>query len=534
MRVGTLPWLLCHEWRLWKRDPRGLAYFLDGTKWVFGGFAIALLFCIGWIYLATFNDYSSQGLQTFQNDFSQNSDLAFWRSVGLISLFSVLGPLNVLDYIYRFSRKPAAFILPASSPVKPQALFSVEYCKLLIELLSGFGVTLPISICVAVLIQSVQPVIGLAIVELQLTVLMPTLTLWFLVLALRLGIKRTLRAFKLSLGFVFWGCAITFVVAMYCVDWAIVNEQQLEQLLQHYVVNNFWWGRASWLWLPARALLLEPQAIALMTLLTVGVAGVTYKFLPTTTLIAALQQFQPQQKKSTAPKRSKRPKQFVSGITRSIVLKEWRSLQWRSLLFAIWRILAFLLLAIAVVAFGPQDVQQLPSPSVLMMGLTVLSGALLSSTLTRRCIAQDEAMEWLTTVPVRSQTLRQSKFLAILSLIWVALSPTIILVPFFGGSVWITAFVVLGTPVSQTLLSYWNAIPIDRKAIGDLKDTSLFYRDDLLMWLGAASMFLWIACGFLLASDQWPYGILALGLELAVMSIAYRRYRKLGESLIPY
>ncbi|PZD74508.1 hypothetical protein C1752_01014 [Acaryochloris thomasi RCC1774] len=531
MQVGSLPWLLRHEWRVWSRDPRGFAYFRDGVKYAFWLFAIALLFCLGWVYLATFNDYSNHGLQAFQNSFSQDRDHAFWTAVGCLSFFELIGLMSPFDQIFFMRRKFAALILPTSSPIKSQTLFAVQYCKLLFQLFSFYGATLLIAICAAVLIQSIQPVIGMAIVGLQLTILLPNLTLWVIVLALWLGIQQALRVLNLSLGFVMWGCAIAFVMAIFYVDWTTVSEQQLQQLWQHYFLDNIWWGSESWLWLPARALLLEPQSIVLMTILTVGVAGLTYKFLPTATLITALQQFQPQQTKPAAPKHSK---PFISGVTRNIVLKEWRSLQWRSLLSAIWRILAFFLFVVVVVTFSPQAVPELPSALALTISLTVLSGAFLSSILTTHCIAADEAMEWLASVPVRSRILRQSKLLAILSLIWIALSPTIVLVLFFGGSGWVTAFVVLGTPVSQTLLSYWNAVPIDRKAITDPRDMSLFYRDELLMWLGVASMFLWMACGLLLASAQWPYGILILVLELGLMRFAYQRSHQLGASLIPY
>ncbi|MGF1601651.1 MAG: hypothetical protein ACFCU8_06465 [Thermosynechococcaceae cyanobacterium] len=60
-------------------------------------------------------------------------------------------------------------------------------------------------------------------------------------------------------------------------------------------LDNPVYGRESWLWLLAHALLLEPQAILLTTLLSIGLAALSYRFLPAM-LIPVMQQSQVQQR----------------------------------------------------------------------------------------------------------------------------------------------------------------------------------------------------------------------------------------------
>ncbi|MGB7415441.1 MAG: hypothetical protein WA902_14640, partial [Thermosynechococcaceae cyanobacterium] len=316
MRVGTLPWLLRHEWRLWCRDPQGRDMFVNLFTALLIILAIPLSICIGWIVLANFNDYAYSSLQAFRDNYARDPDQAFWTAVNSLGFYLFYLLLCVLPGFSRVLTRPAAFDLPASSPLNPQVFFRAQFCKFIFQSLSIYCVALPISCCAAVLMRSVQPLIGMAIVGLQLTVIFASLsTCSGLVLIRWLGVRGTRRLFFLIPIFFALVC---FVGPLLLIAW---DAQQFQQLWQDYIVNNALWRRESWLWLPVRALLLEPQAILLMTVLTGSVAWLTYTFFPAI-FVAALQQSQHQSKKPAASKN--RPKPFVSGVTRSIVIKEWR------------------------------------------------------------------------------------------------------------------------------------------------------------------------------------------------------------------
>ncbi len=423
-------------------------------------------------------------------------------------------------------------MLPACSPLKPRVLFAAQFCKLIFNALAIYVIALLIACCAAVLMTSIQPLLGMILVGLQLLVILVSIVMCCGSLLVRwLGIQRFYRMFNISVGLLMLVFFCGLMSGVWWAQWFTLDDQQLQQLWQQYIVSNLWWGRESWLWLPTRALLLEPQAIVLMSLLTVAWAGLTFQWLPNT-FMAALQQSQHQQLKSSTLTRQ--PKPFARGVVRNIVIKEWRSWQWRTLIPFQWFLMALLLLPIAALELDldPQAMLQFTPVSIVMI-LTALFGTLMASALTSRCIAQDEGTGWLASVPVTSRILKRSKLLAVVSLIWFVLMPTVILVIWMGGSGLMALPLVVGAPASQTLLRFWNLDPLNCKII-DPNNMTSHYRDRQLMRLEVLSMFIWSFYGVLMGSPWWGCGILLLLIEFGLIRWAYQRSQEIGPSLIPY
>lgn len=290
-------------------------------------------------------------------------------------------------------------------------------------------------------------------------------------------------------------------------------------------LDNPVYGRESWLWLLAHALLLEPQAILLTTLLSIGLAALSYRFLPAM-LIPVMQQSQVQQRRSSKYIQ----KQFVSGIVRNIILKEWRILLrspnlWSSSLTLI-SLLEILMLGVYYLyaSFPLIDVWAL---------LTLFGAGMYTIVLVRSCLLQDQGAGWLGAIPIHSLKLRCSKLLAILMFLWCAFIPVGVVIKLLNGPGLLLIGLLIPVTITQAVLALWNACPLDQ-APKDLAELSFMGRDSTLAVFEFVALMNWISLAVYVYAQHWLFCFLVACLSVAVMLLSYRRSRKLGASLIPY
>lgn len=286
-------------------------------------------------------------------------------------------------------------------------------------------------------------------------------------------------------------------------------------------------GRESWLWLPARTLLLEPKAILLTTMLSVGLTGLTDKLLPNAFRKVQQQLYMGSERSPL----NYRPRKFQHGIIRNIMTKEWRVLRRRSQPFLGGVLLVTIFLPVIMLMRKVELPPNVPSTASWIMMLTVMLSLFMTSSLTVYCVAYDDAATWLQSAPVRSRQLRMSKLLAALIPVWVVMSPAIAIVTFLGGSGLLTFFLLLLAPAAMAVLKLWSVSTLDLSVGIAL---AALQQDGILMYLEIFSALLWMFCSLTLASTYWAYGILALLLEFGIVKLAYWRSRQLGGSGIPY
>ncbi|MGF1601650.1 MAG: hypothetical protein ACFCU8_06460 [Thermosynechococcaceae cyanobacterium] len=123
MRVGTLPWLLRHEWRLWRRSPYGETCLqLAWTTCVIAG-----IICVGIIGV----DFFSTGPQDFRQHLTQHPDVGLWIAISISALFFEITFFDSLSQLFAAleQTKGRDFLL-ASSPISIRRLFMMQFGKL--------------------------------------------------------------------------------------------------------------------------------------------------------------------------------------------------------------------------------------------------------------------------------------------------------------------------------------------------------------------------------------------------------------------
>ncbi|MGF1601657.1 MAG: hypothetical protein ACFCU8_06495 [Thermosynechococcaceae cyanobacterium] len=461
---------------------------------------------------------------------AQNPEIGFWITIGCWSLLFFIAFADILQRLLAILGCPPFLGQWTSSPLSYQLQFATQWGRITgITTIETASFVILIVPSIVLVTHSLRPIVGLIVAFIPLMLLATSLAVW-----LGIGLARCWGATRARL-LLSMGCFVLFFAPIFIllssawfIDWTTWDGQAPSRLWQHLqqaFTSNFWWGRQSWLWLPARTLLLELKAIVLTFLFSVGLTGFTYRQLPTI-FINLLTQPQKEREQSS----NYQPQTFTVGITRNIIRKEWRNIRRRFNPFIGYLNLAVLIFIVAFIIQKVELSPQLP-PAGLATSTVVLMSLCFASWLTTYCVAGEEAMGWLRSVPVSSPKLRESKLLAALIPVWVVLSPSIGIVISLGGSGLMMLVLLLVAPAAHARLRLWSASPVNL-AIAIAPQCAEF--EGLQTYIEVTSLLSWTVFGMLLQSPEWAYGLLVLPVEVGILGVAYWRSRQLGESLIPY
>lgn len=297
--------------------------------------------------------------------------------------------------------------------------------------------------------------------------------------------------------------------------------QPLWQLWQQHAGERLWWGKESWLWFPARTILLEPGAILIMTLISSGLAWISVQLLPVVFMDVAQQ---PQiTKQRSSPRHQQR---FTSGVIRSAMLKEWRILL-RSTRF---RIIAaclngVVILEVLIFSYAP-DFSQTFDLFALFALLILYMALLTTKFFIQVSCAQGQDLKWLGSAPATALELQLSKGLTVLLMVWGMCIPMVGAIAFAHGPALLMTLLLLPMTTYQAILSMWHAnvltlTPQNPPALGWTA------RDGLLSYLEFFSILGWPGLAACLYFQYWWYGGAIALLLVAVMAISYQRSHRL-------
>jgi ABC-2 type transport system permease protein len=511
MKVGTLPWLLRHELRLWWRETISSRATLIWLL-IFG--------LLGLLFLLPFGILLSMVRSSIS--FDDLPATALWIAVAAW----------FLGFVYTFTQAMGQSVIAlfdrgdldllVASPVSSKVIFA---SRLLAVALQCF-----ISCCLLVVPFSV---IGLLIGIPQLLGIYPALislcllsasiamllTLWLVRL---LGAKRARTAAQilsaLLTGLFFIGFQLPNLLRG-----TNVSSTPIWQELQIWFSNNVFFGAESWIWFPARAIFFDPLSVLVTLSLSGGLAWLTVETLHRT-FISGTQQSVTQKRR-----RAIRDTQFTEGLNRIVLLKEWRII-WRNpfLISSTLLQVLFLIPALIIVLRGDSS-QMIAGFSGFVATASTLLGESLASTLTRICVSGEEAPDLLKAAPIGGAKLRRLKLLASLIPVWSLLSP-LFLVLLVRREPWVPALVVfLGATTCAAILRLWNSSPIPL--------TDLFKRrqnvqgDVVLGLLETMSLMAWVVLSLQVSQASWAWALFSLIVIVVLVAIAYWRSRQLGTSL---
>ena len=248
----------------------------------------------------------------------------------------------------------------------------------------------------------------------------------------------------------------------------------------------------SALWLPARAAVGEPVAVALVALAGLfaawGTVGLTHRF-----FVHGLQQ-------AASSGRAARHAgairyRFERSLFQNIVIKEWR-LIWRDPHLISQVLLQLLYLLPLCFLIFTKNASQITATGA---GLTMLCGSL-SAALAWIILLAEDASDLLQTSPAKASTIRMAKLAAAVTpvlglvaapVLWVALRA-----PLAGA---LTVLTVIGATVSASLITLWTGQPTTRSEFKTRGKRNIGARllevCNLLAWAGLAWLLMRAAAG---------------------------------------
>jgi ABC-2 type transport system permease protein len=512
MKVGTLPWLLYHELRLWWRElsSNRSSKILMGVFGAFGAFFMAIL------GLALY--FTREALSGTIPDWALWVALAAW----LLGFFYAFTQAINQSVIALFDRGDLDLLV--SSPISSKVIFASRLLGVAIEVFLSFSLfVVPFSI-LAVLIGiprllGVYPaLIGLSLFAASLAML---LTLWLV----RLMGARRARTFAQLLNAVI--TAILFLSSQLpnMLRGTNFNAEEVLVRLQFLFAEGNILSADSLLWFPARAIFFDPLSVLLTLLSSSALAWLAVETMHHS-FISGTQQSVTRKHRQF---RSTKEKRFSSNLNRILLFKEWR-LIWRNpYLISQAFLQVIFLLPMLFVVLTNNGGKSLGSFTTFVAMVTALVGSHLAATLTRICVSGEEAPDLLKSSPVDSSKLRRFKLLAALIPVWLLMSPMFVIL-MVRGEPWLSAIAIfLGATIGSAILRLWNSRPIP---MADLFKRRQNQQGDLMLgFLEFISYIAWGCLGFGSGKSSAGWVLIPLGIILAVFALAYWRSRQLGTSM---
>ncbi len=508
MKVGTLPWIVRHELRLWWRD----ITVRPVTIFILGIFAILVLSWV-WFKLANLRDALA---------FHTIPDSAFWIAVvgWLFGFYYGFIQAMKSSLIMLFERGDLDLLV--SSPISSKVIFASRV--LAIALTTFFSCCLfvvPLSL-IAVLL-GVPQLLGLYPTLISLSLGGTSLAMLFVLVLVRVvGAKRARTVAQVITALFPIILYLSSQLPNFLKD-SGGNTESIWFRLEQFLASGFL-SASSWVWFPARAIFFDPVSVVLVLLISSGLTWLTVEILHSS-FIAGTQQEQTSQHRQRRPIGATR---FVGGFYRVALFKEWR-VMWRNPYLISRIFLQVFFLTFPFLSVLRQHHANGVDFFTFAWPMSLVFGQALTSTLTQICVSGEEAPDLLKASPVDSRKLRQLKLLAALIPIWLFISPLFIVL-LVNGKPWFMPIVVLSAATTcAATLSLWNSRPA--------KLTELFRRrqnsqvDIFLKLLEIISWLSWGWLGFSLQQGELNTVLMLLLVIGLVVALAYGRSRQLGTSL---
>ena len=517
LKAGTLPWLLCHEVRLWWRGLRG-KWFLIAIALFLGLSILTPLILGGLIFDTTDNVAQAFTLNPLPEPLLWGAVFIYLSIFFLVFTQAMGQSLNAL-----FDRGDLDVL--GSSPISSQVIFASRLLSVALNLFLSVSLFILLPTLAAVFIGFVQ-VLGIYLALAGIVIIATSLAMLMALLLVRLIGARQARIWIQILASVFWVC---FFLMTQLPNWLISREFEAQPFSPSWV-SLFATGRLlsaqSWIWFPARAIFLDPVAVMLTVLVSGLLFWLTVETLHHTFISGTQQSLTLKHRQShTSSKRA-----FSHSFRQIALLKEWRIIgrnpQLLSQIFL--PIVGLIPLTVLMLRGDAGDASS--SLSTVVTTSSPLFGSFLTTQLTLICLAGEEAADLLRSSPVPGTALRRFKLMAVLIPVWLLASPLFVIL-LFRGEPWLPALAVfVGATICSAFLGLWNAQPISMTGLIKRQRQNAS-KDILLASLQFISFFVWMFLGFQISHGNLIPIVSSVGLIAILMLIAYQRSRILGSSL---
>lgn len=516
MSIGdqTMPisLLLKNELRLWWRQKTSVKNFWVGIVilWVFVAF-VSISFWFGFAPLRQATDGAALPVE------------ALWVAVVLWLLGSLFAFNQAISegVVVLFERGDLDLLL--SSPVSSRAVFTVRLLSVAVSTFFSFCLlVVPISLFAVLVgfpqLLGVYPALASICLTAASLAMLVTLRIvrW-------LGARRA-RGLVQILNLL---VSLVIILSFQVPNFLLTTEADLDGLrgsLQAWTATGELLAIDSWIWFPARAMLLDPVSVVL----TLGISGAIAAF----TVYTLDRAFVEGSQQSVTHKRSARGHQgtvLKDGFFWVMLRKEWRTMRRHPYLISQVALQVVLILPLTwVILQGEGGNPLLDLGRVANVALPFLGGQL-AHVLTFVCLSGEEAADLLKSSPVEGFKLRRLKQLAALIPVWLLFLPAIALL-IWQGYRWLPAVVaMLGASMGASFFRLWNSKPIPP---GELfKQRRMAQTDFFLTMIEVSTPWAWVGLGSALYAGSGSFVLLSIvGLGFLFL-IGYWRGRQLGSAL---
>jgi ABC-2 type transport system permease protein len=513
MQVGSLPWLLRHELRLWWRD---LTSRPGVVGWAIAiGILFAGLFFLLWVVLSSLRELMPLTVL---------SQVGFWFAAGLWVVGFCYAFIQSIkqSIIALFDRGDLDLLI--SSPVSSKVIFASRLLGVaLAAFLNYCPIVVPASLLAVALgfpqLLGIYPALaGLTLYAASLAML---LTVW---LVRRLGARQA-RTFVQVIavfltGILFLGTQLPNLLAGTSVDHA----RTTGELLQSWFGSDSFVGENSPIWFPARAIFFDLGSVLLTLLTSGGLAWLTVETLHHSFIVGTQQSVTLKQKSRTAQET-----RFARRFESTVLLKEWRIICRNPYLISSTFLQILFLIPALIILLRGNTGGSIANVTSFVTLVSIVVGESLTQTLVRICLSGEEAPDLLKSSPVKGAELRRLKLLAALIPVWVLLSPLFIILIIKGESWFLSLIAFLAATTCAAVLRLWNSQPIP---LSDLFKRRQNLQGDLVLGiLEAISLFMWACLGLVLSQGAIVFSLMLLLVIALTVAIAYWRSQQLGTSL---
>ncbi len=515
--VGSLPWLLGYEIKLWWREFRSKPGSLVLLV-MFGILGLLVLSTVGLSWIGLLYASQAEGILEFSLKFEDLPASVIWLILGVWLFWFVLSWAQAINLSISIVFERGDLDLLMASPLNSKVLVTSRLLSIMLQIMFAFGwplfFILLFALYLPVLVGLIPSLLSLFLLASSLGLLS---TLW---LIRRLGsgqarIVGQILAGSMSALLVILSQILGRSDAGAWQRWPVV--EALSGLFGEDRILH----AQSRIWVPARAVFSDPLSVAVMVGLALGLSWLTVEVVH--------EAFVEGTQSAQMVKRAAQPKAditlFNSNLNRLLLFKEWKAI-WRNPYLLSQIFLQFVFLGVFIVALSG-GVQGNRSGTIAAFLVFITSN--LAAALTQICVSAEEASDLLKTSPISDIRIRLFKLLAALIPVWILLIPLSILLHQQGGSGLIGGLIGLGATVCNALLSLWNTRPLrledlwkrgQRPEPGDL----------VLGILNSLSWVAWAALAYGVQTDAAWSGIPFLIVGV-VMGLGYLRSRQLGQLL---
>jgi hypothetical protein len=458
---------------------------------------------------------------------------AIWIAGGTVAyalLMTLIGQI--------FQKQPAAQTQPSidwsfSSPQPSKIMFaSATLHSILITSISLHISLLFLSLPLALLCHSFRLFIGIHLTMTGWSILAASLNAWGQYFSKKYSTHKFWELFRKICIFITSGVALFLFGLPYGIGGSFISAQQGVAMYSQLIQQGHLLGSDSWIWMPGRTLFLDllPSLVLIvgsLVLLWLTIQKLHHSYLRT---------LQPSVKALKKPKAAIKPIQFQPNLNHLLIVREWRKSRSSiaNLVFSIAILSGFPCLIF--LPFIILKISSMGLAEALALGFfTGVWFAFKGSSSTSRVFELEDSYMLLSSAPVSLSRVGWCKRLAVLIPLWATFLPIVLLTGVTGRPWGWVAFFVVAAPLCQVMLRSWNTVPAPSYCTwqglpysgqrgGD------YGRDpQVLFWCEMLSFCLLAAAPSLIFMGQTLWGHLALGLEMGLMAIAYRRILQIGD-----